>query len=573
MSKIATLQVNDVKRVRGVYIEPKANGVFTIGGKNGQGKTSIISAIMYALGGEKFRPTNFKREGSEAEGYIRITFDDGIIVERRGKNAELKVIDANGEKGGQELLNSFVSKFSIDLPRFMKEDDAGKGKILLGILGLEKELEKLDTDEEALYQERTYVGRIRDSKTKACEEVVFYPDVPEAEVSIQTLLDKQTEITTRNAKVRAAIENIEANKGKLAALIEKSDKLEANKQTIDSNRDAQLANCETQKKRLEESFKAQMAALEEQKAKIEKSHAENMRINDDSISNTAKEIEELADIIAKSENVEYSLESTTEIETEIKNCEETNAKVRHNLQRKQMLEEANAKAKEYDELTVKIEDIRKARKALLDGADLPYPGLSVQSGKLMLNGKAWDCMSGSEQLVVGCAIARKINPKCEFVLLDKLEQFDEEQLAKFSDWCEGENLQVIATRVSTGGECSVIIEDGIVKGEEEIPEVPVGRAAKPRATKKATEEKADLFDAMTDKSAEEAKKVEPKKDDGHIPSYEEFAKEFEQKQRGESPAPTAAPTGASTGGDAMARARALLAKKKQNIIDASTAEG
>ena len=559
MSKIATLQVNDVKRVKGVYIEPKQNGVFTIGGKNGQGKTSIISAIMYALGGEKFRPSNFKREGSEAEGYIRITFDDGIVVERKGKNAALTVTDANGVKCGQELLNTFVSKFSIDLPRFMKEDDKGKGKILLGILGLEKELEKLDTDEEALYQERTYVGRIRDSKKKACEEIEFFPDVPEEEISLQSLIAKQTEITTRNAKVRAEIENIEANKVKLASLIEKSDRLEANKQSIDGNRDAQMANCEAQKKRLEESFKAQMAALEEQKAKIAKAHDENMRINDDSIANTAKEIEELADIIAKSENTEYSLESTAEVEAEIKSCEDTNAKVRHNKQRKAMLDEANAKANEYDELTAKIEDVRKQRQSLLDGADLPYPGLAVQNGTLMLNGKAWDCMSGSEQLVVGCAIARKINPKCEFVLLDKLEQFDEEQLAKFSDWCESENLQVIATRVSTGGECSVIIEDGTVKGEEEIPAVPVAKAAKPRA-KKVVEEPSVTAEAVS--HAAETKEA----DDGHIPSYDEFAKEYEQKQNAEHET-----TSASS--DAMARARALLAKKKQNIIDASTAEG
>lgn len=566
MSKIATLQVNDVKRVKGVYVEVKPDGVFIFGGKNGQGKTSIISAIMYALGGEKFRPSNFKREGSESDGFIRITFDDGIVVERKGKNAALTVTDANGVKRGQELLNSFVSKFSIDLPRFMQEDDAGKGKILLGIIGLEKELEKLDTDEESLYQERTYVGRIRDSKKKACEEVEFYPDLPEEEISIQTLLAKQSEISTRNAKVRAAIENIEQNKVKLAALIEKSDKLEANKKSIDANRDAQIENCNNQKKRLEESFKAQMAALEAQEQKIITAHAENVRINDEGIETTAKEIEDLADIIAKSENVEYALESTAEIEEEIKNCEAKNAKIRLNIQRKKMLEEANAKAREYDDLTAKIEDVRKKRKSLLDGADLPYPGLWVQNGTLMLNGKAWDCMSGSEQLIVGCAIARKINPKCEFVLLDKLEQFDEDQLAKFSEWCEKEHLQVIATRVSTGGECSVIIEDGVVKGEDEIPEIPLFRTAKPRAAKKSV-----VQTEISEPSSvnEETVVPEEKKDDGHIPSYEEFAKEYEQKQNENA---DKAETATATGGDAMSRARALLAQKRQNIIDASTAE-
>ena len=38
-------------------------------------------------------------------------------------------------------------------------------------------------------------------------------------------------------------------------------------------------------------------------------------------------------------------------------------------------------------------------------------------------------------------------------------------LAEFGQWLEQEGLQAIATRVSVGDECSVIIEDGYVKGQ------------------------------------------------------------------------------------------------------------
>ena len=55
---------------------------------------------------------------------------------------------------------------------------------------------------------------------------------------------------------------------------------------------------------------------------------------------------------------------------------------------------------------------------------------------------------------------RKLNPNCGFVLLDKLEQMDCDTLAGFGAWLESEGLQVIATRVSTGDECSIVIEDG-----------------------------------------------------------------------------------------------------------------
>lgn len=90
------------------------------------------------------------------------------------------------------------------------------------------------------------------------------------------------------------------------------------------------------------------------------------------------------------------------------------------------------------------------------------PELSVEDGKLTYKGVPWDGMSGSDQLKVATAIVRKLNPKCGFVLLDKLEQMDLTTLKDFGKWLEQEGLQVIATRVSKDDECSVIIEDGMI---------------------------------------------------------------------------------------------------------------
>ena len=117
-------------------------------------------------------------------------------------------------------------------------------------------------------------------------------------------------------------------------------------------------------------------------------------------------------------------------------------------------------------MTVEIENIRSEKAALLHSAELPLSGLSVADGELIYNGAKWDCMSGSDQLKVATAIVRKLNPKCGFVLLDKLEQMDLDTLQEFGQWLEAEGLQAIATRVSTGDECSVIISDGYVEGQD-----------------------------------------------------------------------------------------------------------
>ena len=108
----------------------------------------------------------------------------------------------------------------------------------------------------------------------------------------------------------------------------------------------------------------------------------------------------------------------------------------------------------------------------MDNAELPLPGLSVQDGELIYHGQKWDNMSGAERLKVSTAIVRKLNPECGFVLMDKLEQMDLNTLREFGEWLEKEGLQVIATRVSTGDECSIIIEDGyaIDSGNEHSPE-------------------------------------------------------------------------------------------------------
>ena len=101
---------------------------------------------------------------------------------------------------------------------------------------------------------------------------------------------------------------------------------------------------------------------------------------------------------------------------------------------------------------------------LLKNANLPLPELSVSEGDLIYRGFKWDNMSGAEQMKVATAIVRKLNPKCGFVLLDKLEQMDTDSMREFGTWLEAEGLQVIATRVSTNkDECSLIIEDGYVK--------------------------------------------------------------------------------------------------------------
>ena len=52
--KINKPEIENVKRVKAVKIEPTANGLTVIGGRNAQGKTSVLDSIAWALGGDRF---------------------------------------------------------------------------------------------------------------------------------------------------------------------------------------------------------------------------------------------------------------------------------------------------------------------------------------------------------------------------------------------------------------------------------------------------------------------------------------------------------------------------------------
>ena len=108
--KITSFEIENVKRVRTVAYEPSQNGLTIIGGNNEQGKTSVLDAIAWALGGEKYRPSEAQREGSTLPPSLKIIMNNGLVVERKGKNSDLKVTDPSGKRAGQMLLNEFIEE-------------------------------------------------------------------------------------------------------------------------------------------------------------------------------------------------------------------------------------------------------------------------------------------------------------------------------------------------------------------------------------------------------------------------------------------------------------------------------
>ena len=62
--KITQFEAENVKRIKALTLTPAPAGLTVIGGRNNQGKTSGLDAIVWALGGDRYRPSQAQREGS-----------------------------------------------------------------------------------------------------------------------------------------------------------------------------------------------------------------------------------------------------------------------------------------------------------------------------------------------------------------------------------------------------------------------------------------------------------------------------------------------------------------------------
>ena len=189
-AKITGFSIQDFKRVRLVEIQPNENGLTIIGGRNAQGKSSCLDAIAYALGGEAFRPSDINNHDGGKNAAIRVEID-GLIVERAGKNAALKITDSRGMRGNQTLLNEIVGKFALDLGSFMRASNVEKAKMLLRMFpDLEQQLGELKTQADKIRTDRADVNRDIKRLQFQFDEMPVFPDLPAEEISIAELTQR-----------------------------------------------------------------------------------------------------------------------------------------------------------------------------------------------------------------------------------------------------------------------------------------------------------------------------------------------------------------------------------------------
>lgn len=425
--KITELRSENVKRLQAVQITPEGS-VVVIGGKNGQGKSSILDSIAYALGGEKLIPSQPLRRG-EQSGRIWIQLDGDkakgvppLVIERRfnaSGTTSLSVKAAGGAlKIGspQTLLNSLYGRSAIDPVEFSRMKPADQVDTLKKLVGLD--FAKLDGERKKHFDARTETNREAKRLEASLASTPRHDDAPEQEVSVAELM----------AELKKAREVNAVNEEKRQSVCDCMDSIDLTKSHIASLK-ADIVWFQKSLQEAEERLVAQEQALKD----------------------TRESAEAVKDVDIGS------------IETQIAQADAINAKVRANQFRaKTEAELAEAKAK-ADQLTHSIEKIDTAKELQMSAATWPIDGLGFSSEGITFNGLPFDQASSAEQLKVSVAIGLVLNPTLRVLLIRDGSLLDADSLALVAQMAEEAGGQVWVERVSDGEECSVVIEDGQVR--------------------------------------------------------------------------------------------------------------
>lgn len=408
--RIVKLTVENVKRIKAVTIEPTTN-VITVGGRNGQGKTSTLDAIAMALGGANEVCSKPIRSG-EKSASIDLDLGD-IIVSRRftasGSTLEVKSKDGAKYPSPQAMLDKLTGKISFDPLSFTRLEAKKQLTALQRVVGLD--VTEFDTKRAKVFAERADVNR--DGKAiKAKWDALPLVNAPDEEVSAAEMTERLKAAETHNKQVDEL--------GRRSVLAAKS--LERAKSRVAELEDELLA--------------ARIAA---------EAHADA--------------VQELSGLLADSKLIE-----TDPILAEIRNAEEVNKAVRQKQQRLAVGKELDAIVEKSETLTKALAAIDEEKAAALAAATFPVPGLSFGEDGITFGGVPFEQCSGAEQLRVSVAMGLAINPELKVLLVRDGSLLDADSMRILEDMAAAADAQIWLEVVSNSGEgCSVIIENGEVQ--------------------------------------------------------------------------------------------------------------
>lgn len=408
--KIIELRAENVKRLRAVEIRPDG-ALQVIGGRNAQGKSSVLDAIWLALGGGKAsKETRLPIRDGEKKASVRLDLGELVVTRSWTRNGtSLKVTNADGApiKSPQSVLDSLLAGVSFDPLAFIRLSPARQREALLDLVELDVDFDALADQRHAAYEARTDIGR----QIRALGASVVDETIPEAEESIATIVEEIEKARKINSDREASERAIASYRGDIRELQET------------------ILNLRMEIENAEDQIRITEAALEDTQAELD-------------------ELPVACDIAAITER--------------LRGVEERNARIRENNRARQIREEKRRLEKTREEYTAKIEEIDAEKNDALERAIFPIDGLGFDEDGVTYAGIPFSQASSAEQIRIATAMAMAANPRLRVAMIRDGSLLDDETLKGLRQQVTDAGFQLWIERVGDGDAGAVIIEDGEV---------------------------------------------------------------------------------------------------------------
>lgn len=461
--KIVQFKAENVKKLSVVEITPKGNLV-QITGRNGQGKTSILDSILWALGGTKAIQSQPVKAGEE-QAIIRLDLGDLIVTRKLGKGASLTVENAEGARyqSPQSMLDAMLGEMTFDPLAFTKMKPADQADELRRITGLGSEIDDLDAANKTDFSSRTDWNR-KAKEARAAAGTIAVPDnLPAERIDAATLVDQLQQAGETNAQIEQRKANREAAVEKIAANRKRADEIEGGVEvevaTIELRRDDVLSD-----------LQAQIDALTKRMVAVKAEASDSITSLSAARSSEAAALRQEADSLQGKLDGAATLPDpvdTAALREQIATADSINKGIDARERRDALIRDAEVAEGKSAELTTAMEGRTAKKLAAIAAANMPVPGLGLGDGVVLYNGIPLDQASGAEQLRVSVAIAMAANPKLRVLRIKEGSLLDDEGLAMLAEMATAADYQVWLERVDSSGKVGVVIEDGHVVADNQ----------------------------------------------------------------------------------------------------------
>lgn len=395
---ILELKINDLKRITAIQINPETGKPIILTGDNGNGKSSVLDAIILALSNSGLDDPI--RHGRPS-GSVKLTLGTDkaeYLLERKVTKSgdKLTLTDADGiaVQKPQTFLNGLLGNYAFDpleFTRLKPRDQVEALKIAAGL-----DFTAIDAKRLEHYNERTIVTR--DGKETAAQLAAITPPaagVGREEVSAVTLIGNLQELEDKFRSIEKA----------------KSRADFADQECVKT-----AAECD----RLESALKA-----------AENSHKIASELRNELCAEARKASENQPDPDA--------LQAAKDA---IGQVDKTNADVRNAISYQALDAKLKTLRLSVANLNRRIEEIDEEKKTAIQNANLPLDGLELTEEGVMMGGTFFSQLSTAEQIRVSTLVAMSQNPSLRIVIIREGALMNSTNLAMIAKLAEERSFQV-----------------------------------------------------------------------------------------------------------------------------------